>query len=300
MQQSCGAEPAPTAWSHPTSPTRVVDRYRGTDGGRLLPLARQRAILELLHRQGSVSLGEAARRTGASPATVRRDMHQLALDGLLDRQQGGAVAIPPARPTLHRGPSPRRRQRGEAMIARRAAELIAPGETVLLGAGTATEHLARELANRLDIAVVTNSILVARALATSPGIPLTLTGGTLHEPTSALIGPIAEYSVKDLAVRRIFVSGDGLTARRGLSTGFAAVAGIDRALIGAVGDVVVLADSSIVGRDDLVLTAAIDALALVVTDAGPGTSEVGALRAEGVEVDIVKVTDGALSQVNDG
>jgi DeoR/GlpR family transcriptional regulator of sugar metabolism len=146
-----------------------------------------------------------------------------------------------------------------------AATLINEGDAVVLGAGTTTHELARVIARMSDLTVVTNSVLVAQALAGSAA-EVVVTGGSLRGSTLALVGSVAEQSLSKVRVRHAFLSGNGLTPERGLSTPNMVAAGIDQAIAGCAQEVVVLADHTKVGVDTMFQTVAVDTIRHLVTD----------------------------------
>jgi DeoR/GlpR family transcriptional regulator of sugar metabolism len=208
----------------------------------MFPAERRRLILELVVRDGAASLRDLAAAVDTSEVTVRRDLRQLESEGLLERRHGGALAPSngPHEPTYSEKSQVAGREK--AAIAAAAAELVVEGDAVLIGAGTTTQALARRLLRHHDLTVVTNSILVAQALAGANGIEVTMTGGSLRGSTFALIGPSAEQSLAHLHATKVFLSGNGLSAQRGLSTPNATVASMDRAMAAAAIQVIVLDD----------------------------------------------------------
>lgn len=245
---------------------------------------RRQAILDQVRSTGAVSIKDLARRLDATEVTIRRDLVRLDAQGLLDRRHGGAVA--PG--GLTREPTYTQKAAvaaaEKAAIGALAAKLVRPGDAVAIGAGTTTQALARGLAGAQDLTVVTNSLLVAAALAESPGVEVVVTGGTLRGAIHALVGSDAERSLEGVRTDRVFLSGNGLTPARGLSTPSVVVAGVDRALVATAAEVVVLADSSKVGVETMVQTVPVSAIDLLVTDSGCDSAALVALGEVGVEV----------------
>jgi DeoR/GlpR family transcriptional regulator of sugar metabolism len=245
---------------------------------------RRQVILELVRSNGAVSLRELARIVKTSEVTVRRDLRQLEAEGMLARRHGGAVANDRTAYEPSYTEKAGVASDEKAAIADLAAELVAPGDAVVIGAGTTTLALAKRLARIAELTVVTNSLLVTQAFARAPGIEVLVTGGLLRGSILALVGTAAENSVSTLRVRRAFLSGNGLTANRGLSTPNAAVAGIDRALAATAKEVVVLVDHTKVGVDTMYQTIPMDGITHVVTDAGASPDEIAACRTAGADV----------------
>lgn len=220
----------------------------------------------MVRANGAVSLRELARVVQTSEVTVRRDVRALEAEGLLDRRHGGAVL--PGGFTRESG-FPQKSHLATAektAIADFAAGLVGEGEAIVVGAGTTTQELARRLARVPGLTVVTNSLLVAQALAHANRVEVVMTGGTLRGTNYALVGSGAEQSLQGLRVSRAFLSGSGLTAERGLSTSNMLSASVDRALVQAAAEVVVLADHTKLGADTMFQTVPAELMTRVVTD----------------------------------
>ncbi|MFS0697734.1 DeoR/GlpR family DNA-binding transcription regulator [Streptomyces nitrosporeus] len=252
---------------------------------------RRQLILEMVRANGAVSLRELARVVQTSEVTVRRDVRALEAEGLLDRRHGGAVL--PGGFTRESG-FPQKSHLATAektAIADLAAGLVGEGEAVVVGAGTTTQELARRLARVPGLTVVTNSLLVAQALAHANRVEVVMTGGTLRGSNYALVGSGAEQSLQGLRVSRAFLSGTGLTAERGLSTSNMLSASVDRALVQAAAEVVVLADHTKLGSDTMFQTVPTELITRLVTDEPPAhdersATELQALADQGVEITV--------------
>ncbi|MFE9814816.1 DeoR/GlpR family DNA-binding transcription regulator [Streptomyces sp. NBC_00236] len=250
---------------------------------------RRQLILEMVRANGAVSLRELARVVQTSEVTVRRDVRALEAEGLLDRRHGGAVL--PGGFTRESG-FPQKSHLATAektAIADLAAGLVEEGEAIVVGAGTTTQELARRLARVPGLTVVTNSLLVAQALAHANRVEVVMTGGTLRGSNYALVGSGAEQSLQGLRVSRAFLSGSGLTAERGLSTSNMLSASVDRALVQAAGEVVVLADHTKLGSDTMFQTVPTDLITRLVTDEPAAhddraAAELQALADQGVQI----------------
>ncbi|TNM29157.1 DeoR/GlpR transcriptional regulator [Streptomyces sedi] len=264
----------------------------GVTVGSVFAAERRQMILEMVRANGAVSLRELARVVQTSEVTVRRDVRALEAEGLLDRRHGGAVL--PGGFTRESG-FPQRAMAATAektAIAEHAASLVREGEAIVVGAGTTTQELARRLARVPGLTVVTNSLLVAQALAHANRVEVVMTGGTLRGSNYALVGSGAEQSLLGLRVSRAFLSGSGLTADRGLSTSNMLAASVDRALLRAAAEVVVLADHSKLGADTAFQTVPTDLISQLITDQPPpeaekAGAELEALAEQGVRVSVV-------------
>jgi DeoR/GlpR family transcriptional regulator of sugar metabolism len=130
------------------------------------------------------------------------------------------------------------------------------------------------------------TLLVATGLAGARGVDVVVTGGSLRGSIHALVGGTTEQALATVQGTRAFISGNGLTAARGLSTPNLTVAGVDRALAAAADEVVVLADHTKIGTEALLQTVAPEDIQHVVTDDASDPAELDALRELGITVHV--------------
>jgi DeoR/GlpR family transcriptional regulator of sugar metabolism len=250
----------------------------------MLVIERQRFILERVRRKGVIAVRDVARELGAPEVTVRRDLAALAGRGLIKRTHGGAVLASEFKadsPNHLAGPS----LPSEAIdIAIAAASLVGRGDSVILGGGSATLALARELADLEDLTVITNSLATCAVLINAKGIELIVTGGSVRTGSMTLVGPSVELSLRGLRASTAFITGDGLTARHGLSTGNIATAAAYRAAAAASARVVALVEGSAVGQANLCQIVSCQSIDIVITGAGADGSEIALIKDVGVEV----------------
>ena len=245
------------------------------------------AILERVASHGSVDAGHLASEFAVSPATIRRDLQVLEDQRLLSRTHGGAVAVDVAYelPVRYRGGQHREEK---ALIARRAAALLPKGPLTLgLTGGTTTHLLARILAERVDLTVVTNALNIAAELALRPRLKLIMTGGVSRTQSYELVGPIAEQTLAGLNLQVAVVGVDGIGARTGLTTHDEIEAHTNATMIRQAERVIVVADGSKVGRAQLARICPVEAVHDLVTDASADPAAVDALRAAGTTVHVV-------------
>jgi DeoR/GlpR family transcriptional regulator of sugar metabolism len=172
-------------------------------------------------------------------------------------------------------------------IAAHAATLVRPGSAILLGPGRTTAALARELTAISSLTVVTNSVLVTQALLHAPQIDVVMVGGALRRSIGALVGPATEQALQGLRGDQVFLSGDGVTVDRGLTTPNVFAAATDQALMAAGRQVIVLADHTKLGHDTMCQTVPTDRIDVLVTDAGADPRVCGPLTDAGIDVHAV-------------
>ena len=183
------------------------------------------------------------------------------------RTHGGAIA----RGVLYELPlryKAARYQREKALIAREAASRVGDGRAVGLTGGTTTTEVARMLVERQQLTVVTNALNIASELAVRPNLKLVVTGGVARDTSYELVGPIAEQGLAGLNLDLVFLGADGVDPEAGLTTHHAMEAHTDRALIERAQRVVVVADSSKIGRVAFARICEIERVHEMITDAG--------------------------------
>jgi DeoR family transcriptional regulator, aga operon transcriptional repressor len=242
-------------------------------------------ILELLARDGSVSVVALAGDLGVSEATVRRDLQLLGEQRLLERSHGGAVA----QGTAHELPVRYRTGRSEEKqrIARAAAERVTDGMAIGLTGGTTTTEVARALAARPDLTVVTNALNIAVELAVRANLKLIVTGGVARSASYELVGPLADATLQGIYVDLAFVGVDGIHSARGLTTQNEVEAATNRALIARAGRTIVVADGSKLAHVAFAFIAGLDSVEELLTSADADPAEVERLRAAGLRVTLV-------------
>jgi DeoR family transcriptional regulator of aga operon len=242
------------------------------------------AILERLSTDGSVNVAELARSFGVSAATLRRDLQMLEDQKLLQRTHGGALAQDVAYelPVRYRGGQQRTQKQ---LIAKTAVSRV-PFEPVVVGltGGTTTSEVARLLAERSGITVVTNALNIAADLAMRPRVKLVVTGGVSRPESYELVGPWAERTLGSVTIGIAIVGVDGISAAEGLTTHDEVEAQTNHVMISRARTVIVVADGSKVGRTHLARIAAADAVDDLVTDSSADATAVAALRDAGVRV----------------
>lgn len=257
----------------------------------MIPAQRRRLILDLLYDQGAVSVQQLSERAGASHITIRRDLDQMAADGLVERSHGGAALASGRDRPRRAGPGDRLRERmlrAKAAIGAAAADRLEAGQHVIIDAGIAgTEAARRLLARNLALTVVTNNLKTAAVLAQSERVRLIVTGGTRVPGASTLLGEPGQDFIERLHADVALVSVQAIGNGR-LSDSSVEVAAMKRRLIAAARRVLLLADSWKFGGPALCDVCSLADIHEVFTDAGlPGPVR-AALRRTRTAVRIVR------------
>jgi DeoR/GlpR family transcriptional regulator of sugar metabolism len=251
---------------------------------RLLTEQRQRAIAEVIARDGQATVEDLCQLFDVSPATIRRDLDDLHSQGLVHRTHGGAVRIvraAPEPPILQRAfeQAEAKRRIGVA-----AAALVPEGATVCISSGTTTLEVARALVTRTNLTVITNALNVASTLAEAPGITLVVVGGVLRRSELSLFGHLTEQALAELRADLVFIGAQAISIEHGVSADNLAEVMTDRALLSIGARRVVVADHTKFGKFATARVAPLSGVHTLVTDSGLADGMAQQLREYGVEL----------------
>lgn len=243
---------------------------------------RHRHILDLLQTHHRLTTDRFAVALGVSRETVRRDLIELERAGRLARVHGGAVpsAAPPEAAYCERTGL---RQAQKQEIAQRAAALIQPGQACFLDAGSTTLALARALAPREGLHVITNSLEVATLLAQHSQHEVRLLGGRLETDVPATYGEQTVAEIGRLQVDWALVSPVGFDAVNGAMDYLWHEATVARAMLGRARSRVVLADSSKLGLASRIQICPAGEVDVLVTDSEADPAQLAAFNGAGVK-----------------
>jgi DeoR family fructose operon transcriptional repressor len=250
---------------------------------------RRSRLLELVRERGFAALPDLAELLTVSESTVRRDLEALEEAGHAKRTHGG-VFYTGASPKLPHFDQlqPANWDRKRA-IARRAAELISDGDTVLLDGGTTTYEVARLLVGR-PLQIVTNSLPVANLFASNATTDLVLLGGYVYPRTGVSLGPYANEILARLNVRRVVLSVAGINDRGFYNSNLLLVE-TERAMMQTGEEVIVVADSTKFGHQSLAHLAPLDAATQLVVDDGISAEWKKKVEAAGVRLTVAAAVE---------
>lgn len=243
-------------------------------------------IRDLLEQRGKVEVVPLADQFQVSEMTIRRDLQALELAGLLQRIHGGALwgsglGNRPEPPVLDRMDDKAQEKR---IIAREVSRRIGPKETVFIGSGTTTLYVARELIQRDDLIIVSNSLPVLELFSRESVSTTIAIGGFLRREECSFIGHIAEQAIQDLRADRVIMGMRGIHPEHGLTSDHPQELRTDRAIIRISDHVMIVADSTKFGSVVTSRTAPITAVQSIVTTKSAPESMVESIRALGIEV----------------
>ena len=253
---------------------------------------RRRIILSAAQDRAIVTVSDLVELTGASEATVRRDLDALATDQKIRRIRGGAEALAPRQfPGLAGRPfalNAGQRQAEKAAIAQAAVAMCADGEPIIVNGGTTTFGMVHGLATR-RLTVMTNSLPMATHLLENSRNQVLLPGGAIYREQNIVLSSFQDDATQHFWARRMFMGCQGI-GPIGLMEADPLLIRAEERLMARADELVVLADSSkFAGRSSLVLCP-LSRIHTIITDDGIGDREAAMLEA--AEVRLVAVSPG--------
>src|SRR6516164_793928 len=251
---------------------------------------RSERIVKFLLRTGTATIEEILAEAGSSAPSIRRDLARLENRGLIRRTHGGATLVEPLLYEPFRFDSSflAREQRFAAekrRIGLAAAELIQPNETVGLTAGTTTTHIGRSLRHRDKIQVITNAVNIGMELCNQPGIRTYLTGGVIPWAWSfSLTGSAALSFLDDVYMNKVFLSVTGIEAERGVTSLETDEALVYRKMVKQAKEVIVVADSSKLGKVGPAFISPLNEVHTLITNTGASNEVLAIFERQGIRI----------------
>ena len=176
---------------------------------------RQKQILEELTHANRMEVNALAVRLGVSQVTVRKDLAALEKIGLIRREFGFACIG--SRDDLNTRLAYHYEEK--TRIARMAAELVEPGENVMIESGSCCVLLAEELVKRKrDVTIITNSAFIAGYLRSHPAARVILLGGNYQPEAQVMVGPLVRTCAEQFFVDKLFIGTDGYRSDSGFTS----------------------------------------------------------------------------------
>ncbi|MGK3142370.1 DeoR family transcriptional regulator [Pantoea sp. C2G6] len=240
---------------------------------------RHHQIIQLVNTRGTVSVSELAQLTGVSEVTVRQDLTLLERDRLLRRVHGSALALD----SDNVGTRMNTRYPIKQALARHAASLVQPGESVFIEGGSTNALLARTLAEREDITLITVSHYIAQLLREAPCQVIVL-GGLLQKSSESVVGPLTRYSLQQVHFHKAFVGVDGWHPETGFTGRDMLRCDVVDAVLAKGVDSYALTDASKFGQVHPYPLSSGYQVGHVITDAGLDQATARQLQAQAIEV----------------
>ena len=214
-----------------------------SESDNMFSMERQHIIEELIKQQTSVQVNGLAAQFNVSESTIRRDLQEMEINGLLVRTHGGAMEVSRLNYEMSFKEKEIENMGDKQRIGEIAAAMIQDGDTIILDSGTTTLEIAKRITAK-SITVITNSIDIALEISNKENIELIVAGGSLRNTTRAMVGPLAENVFKNFRVDKAFVGANGISIKDGFTTPNFLEAQIKKTILGVAKKGIIVADSS--------------------------------------------------------
>jgi DeoR family glycerol-3-phosphate regulon repressor len=244
---------------------------------------RQNDIIALLRESGRVTVEELAAQFDVSPQTIRRDLNEMSEARVITRVHGGAIIASSVENLAYDArklvAQPHKRLIGEA-----AARLIADNSSLFINIGTTTEEVARALASRSGLLVITNNLNVAAELYRNRSIDVIITGGSVRPTDGGIVGAttvdlIRQFRVDTAVIGISAIDEDGVLLDYDIRE-----VHVSRAIIENARRVILVTDSSKFSRSAPARLATLADIDILVTDHLPSPAIAALCQAHDVHV----------------
>jgi DeoR/GlpR family transcriptional regulator of sugar metabolism len=258
------------------------------ENGSLNAHQRRLQIIQQIQESGSIRIADLMQKFGVSDTAIRRDLNILENNGQLHRIHGGAVAVGRSFVGTSFQTKLMQHREEKCCIGQTAADLVQPGESIILDSGTTTLEVAlalsKSVSNSQPITIVTNSVPIVLGLMEWSSGNLNVLGGILLPEYQATVGPQTIANLRRIQVAKAFIGCDGLTTSHGLTTAHMLIAEVGRVMVEIARQVIVVTDSSKLGRVGFTPIIPLNMVHILITDKNAPDELVEQIREVGVEV----------------
>ena len=249
---------------------------------------RHEKILEILAKNGEVEVNELTELFNMSDMSIRNDLNELDQQGKLMRRHGGAYVIESSKTEKPVTVKAKHNFYEKKIIGMEAAKLLHDGDSVMLDAGTTSEHIAPELSNYNYLTIITNGINIINKLLVYPNFNIYTVEGRIDSKSFSIIGEQAENTLKKYNAKIAFISADGLDVETGLTNNSHEATNIAKIILNNSQIKVLVADSSKFGKVGLFSLAIWEDIDILVTDYKIQTEIIESLEKRNIRVIIAK------------
>jgi DeoR/GlpR family transcriptional regulator of sugar metabolism len=147
---------------------------------------RLQIILKMLDTNQRVSSVQLSEILNVSDDTIRRDLNELAENGLLKKVHGGAIPKSPSPYKLTERINILHEEK--IVLAQKAQQFFKDGQVIILDNGSTNMEVARLMSPDLKATVFTTSIPIAQILCEHPNIELFMLGGRVFKDAQNTYG----------------------------------------------------------------------------------------------------------------
>lgn len=225
---------------------------------------RRMQILKDVSTNEKATVAELATKYKVTQVTIRSDLKALEASGLIKRVHGGASNRSEERISNRLDTN----YLVKVRIAERAAQMVEPGETILIESGSTNALLAKRLGETKDVTIVTNSCFIANYVRDLPRVKIVLLGGDYQPDAEVTYGPLTRQALQSFYVDKMFIGSDGYSEENGFTCVNLQRAEVASAMARRANKSIVLTDSSKFSQRGVATQLSLSEVSIVVTDEG--------------------------------
>lgn len=257
---------------------------------------RHRVILSAVQDRAVVTVVDLCGLTGASEATIRRDIAALHMQQKVRRVRGGVESLHPPQFVGLAGRTfavnETMRIKEKQAIARAAVELCEDGDPIIINGGTTTFQMVHPLATR-RCQVFTNSFPIAEHLLKHSKNTVMVSGGTIYREQNIILSPFENDVTRNFYARRMFMGAQGV-GPLGLMEADPLLIQAEEKLIGQADELIVLVDSSKFDQRSSLVLCGLDRVSTLITD--DGISDAAAAMLDAADVNLIVASSGGAQE----
>ena len=240
--------------------------------------------MDLLKKEKYLEVSELCNILGVSAVTIRKDLKLLEEKGLLFRTHGGASFENPYINERAINEKEKIFIEEKNRIARAAAELITPNDSIMIASGTTLHAFARIIQPKEKLNVITSSLNVVLTLLGNKNIDILQLGGYVRHSSASVAGSHSKSILESISCSKLYLGVDGLDMDYGLSTSSMEEAQLNKMMIDSAQKIIVLTDSSKFGKKSFARICSLEKIDQIITDKNIHQSMIKKTEEKGIKI----------------
>ncbi len=263
----------------------------------MLEKQRQQLILDILDEQQFVHVKSLSEQLDSSEATIRRDLLKLSQQNKIKKIRGGAQAVNFDRSALQRRSlsssaflvAKQQQPEVKRLIAKKAVELCSDGESIIINGGSSTFMMGEFLLER-ELNILTNSFVLAQELTENSDNNLILPGGEIYRKQGIILSAFENDTIQYYSMDKMFMGTPGI-GEYGVTESDTLLIRSEQKLLKQADKLIVLADSSKLGRKSNFILCPLEEVDILITDSNADEKHLKVFHDKNIEVIIVDAPD---------
>lgn len=257
---------------------------------KIFPEERLNLIYNKIKDSKNVYVDELSKELSMSKSTIRADLTELEARGLITRTHGGAILKNETvnedkeeliKNNVEINTRIKENQAEKKAIGKLTASMISDGDNIMIDGGSTTQFVAKYLANKSNLTIVTNSFYMLPTLLEIKNSAVYLAGGLVYSKNGILTGDLTNEFVGHFSPEKLILGIDGISAEHGLTVADSmvpAVASIKRKMIAQCNTLIIVCDHTKLGRACLMPISSLKRIDYLITDDGASKAMIKSMK----------------------